>query len=81
MIALFERTGVIAFLACCATLAQAAVVDILPGDYVALAPGAYGLTGYLYQRIPIRRACAPATLKYAPMWPLCAFPASTRWPA
>lgn len=50
MIAIFERAGVLAFLACCAPFAHAAVLDILPGDYVALAPGAYGVTGYLYQR-------------------------------
>ena len=50
MISIVKRALVLAFLAGSATCAQAALLDILPGDYVALRSGERGVTGYLYQR-------------------------------
>ena len=50
MTAVSKKVRALAALCCCVASAQAAIVDIQPGDYVALTPGDYAVTGFLYQR-------------------------------
>jgi len=44
------RAVLVAVICCSAWTVLAAQVDILPGDYVALPPGNFAVTGYLFQR-------------------------------
>ena len=47
---LCRRLAVLVLCACCIAPARASVLDILPGDVVARAPGSYALAAYLAQR-------------------------------